>query len=130
MAIPRIQTGKGGPEMFCDLRAVTKDWFSLPLDKAAGSATCCVNLWQVTPPSLRLGFVKLGIKVMPLRQSCENEENAFKSAYLNAWHNAYDPQTSAIIFNSSKTTVWTSSNQRGESGPVGKNDKLEALDSM
>lgn len=55
------------------------------LDKNAGSATCCVNLWQVTPTSLRLNFFKLGLTVMPIRQSCKNEDNAFKSAsYLNA----------------------------------------------
>lgn len=30
MTIPRIQVGKGGPEKFCDLCNVTKDWFSLP----------------------------------------------------------------------------------------------------
>lgn len=94
MTIPRIQMGKGGPKKLCDLRTVTKDWFSLPQNwtrRLCESSASFAKLSETQFLQIRYNSKHLFAKDVRMKIR-------ITIAYLYALHNEYDPRTSAIIF--------------------------------
>lgn len=138
---PQNTDGNGSPKKFSDLCSTTKNWVNFPQSWTTVQdlpPKSCVDLWHITSTSLRLDFFKLRVIVImyPLRlwewkeimhKKCLPHTTRPSTMYM-----IYKYQSLCLLLclKIEKQSLELIATVKEKLGPVGRNNRVEALGSM